>query len=564
MRKMGFGEVWISWIAECLKSATTSVLVNGSPTSEISMTRGLRQGDPLSPLLFLIAAEGLNGLIQKAKQLGMFSGVKVGKDAVEISHLQYADDTLLVGEATTQNIKSMKFIMRIFECFSGLKVNFAKSNLIGINVDDAWLEQMALRLHCKIGKIPFIYLGLPVGANPRRAATWKPVIEAIRRKLTSWKPKLLSLGSRIVLLKSVLSSLPTYYLSLFKAPKKVIKKIISLQRIFLWGGSEESRKIPWVAWDKVCREKTMGGLGVRRIEEFNFALLGKWRWYMLENNVRLWKVVLKSLYGSIGMGGETGLREGKFSTGSKWWVDLGTVFVGQGNRNWFGQGVEKIVGNGRETMFWHDIWVNDAPLSTKFCRLYNISTGKQHTIEQMGEWIGNTWTWKLPWRRRLFIWEQTLYDELMDEIQNIQISKDKQDSWRWKQSKDGIYSVKSAYSVLTSEPNRVAKTCYNLIWNNSVPLKVSGFSWQLLEKKLPTRGNLAAKNISLRGNNASCPLCGDCIESEEHVFFTCNFATAVWKNCSSWWGVSTARLATPTKHLMQQWGMFNGEITRSI
>lgn len=94
----------------------------------------------------------------------------------------------------------------------------------------------------------------------------------------AWQPKLLSFGARIILVKSVLSSLPTYFFSLFKAPKKVIKKPTSLQRNFIWAGNGESRKIHWVAWEKVCREKNKGGLGIRKLGEFNLAMLGKWRW----------------------------------------------------------------------------------------------------------------------------------------------------------------------------------------------------------------------------------------------------------------------------------------------
>lgn len=233
MRSLGFGEIWIGWMRECLSTARVAVLFNGSPSNEVTMCRGLCQGDPFSPLLFLIAGEGLNGIIKEAKRHGMINGVKVGKEKVEITNLQYADDTNLVGEASEKEVISMKAVMRIFEIVSGLKVNFAKSRLIGVNVDEEWLSHMADLLNCGKGQIPFKYLGLPVGANPRRCDTWKPVIDSVKKKLKSWSPNLLSFGARLVLVRHVLSSLPTYFFSLFKAPKAIINQITSLQRNFL-------------------------------------------------------------------------------------------------------------------------------------------------------------------------------------------------------------------------------------------------------------------------------------------------------------------------------------------
>lgn len=135
MGKTGFSTVWRQWMMECVSSATISVLVNGSPTDEFGLGRGLRQGDPLSPFLFLIVAEGLSVMMKKVMANGMFRGYKLGESALEISHLQYADDTLLVGETTWENIWAIKCILQLFEVTSGLKVNFSKSQVLGFNLE---------------------------------------------------------------------------------------------------------------------------------------------------------------------------------------------------------------------------------------------------------------------------------------------------------------------------------------------------------------------------------------------------------------------------------------------
>jgi hypothetical protein len=176
LRRFGFCEKWIGWIRACIFGGNLSVLINGSPTREIRIHRGLKQGDPLAPFLFLLVAEGFGGAMKRAGDLGMFKGFKIGGDGPSISHLQYADDTLCIGEASVDNLWSLKAILRGFERASGLKVNFWKSSLMGINVDDNFMELASHFFNCIRGGIPFKYLGLPVGANPRRVSTWSPMV----------------------------------------------------------------------------------------------------------------------------------------------------------------------------------------------------------------------------------------------------------------------------------------------------------------------------------------------------------------------------------------------------
>ena len=219
MSKMGFSSLWRKWIKECVCTATTSVLVNGSPTDEFPLGRGLRQGDPLSPFLFLLAAEGFNVLMESLNRANLFSGFQVGVNALTtVSHLQFEDDTLILGDKSWANIRAMRAILLLFQSLSGLKVNFSKSYLVGVNVASSWLTEAAMVLNCKVGFIPFVYLGMPIGGNSRRLSFWEPLLNRIKSRLSGWSSKHLSFGGRLILLKSVLSSLPVYALSFFKAP----------------------------------------------------------------------------------------------------------------------------------------------------------------------------------------------------------------------------------------------------------------------------------------------------------------------------------------------------------
>jgi hypothetical protein len=229
MQKMRFPTLWRKWIRECVCTATTSVLVNGSPTDEFPLERGLRQGDPLSPFLFLLAAEGLSVMMRAMVQSNIFTGYSVGStNPSVISHLQFADDTLLMGAKSWANVRALRAVLVLFEKVSGLKVNFHKSMLVGVNINDSWLAEAAAVLGCVVGKVPFLYLGLPIGGKPQHLSFWEPVLTRIRTRLSGWKSRFLSFGGRLILLKSVLTSLPVYALSFFKAPSGIIPSIESL------------------------------------------------------------------------------------------------------------------------------------------------------------------------------------------------------------------------------------------------------------------------------------------------------------------------------------------------
>ena len=208
-------------------------MINGSTTREFVPERGLRQGDPLAPFLFNIAAEGLTGLMRTAVSKNLFSSYKAGRQKEEINILQYADDTLFFGTATTANVRVMKSILRIFELVSGLKINYAKSQFgcLGKSLD--WCREAASYLNCGQLEFPFSYLGIPVGSTSKSWDVWQPLISKFESKVAKWKQRCLSMGGRIFL-----TALPIYLLSFFKIPKKVVHKVVSIPHLVLvkWNG----------------------------------------------------------------------------------------------------------------------------------------------------------------------------------------------------------------------------------------------------------------------------------------------------------------------------------------
>lgn len=162
------------------------VLVNSCLTQEISIQMGLKQGDCLAHFLFLLVAKGLSGLISRVVNLHLFSCFRVGSSSdLVVSHIQYADETIIVTDAYIDNLWAIKAILRGFERASSLKVNFSKSNLIGVNFGSTFLDLACDFLHCNRESPLFKYTVLHVGANPRIFVTWEPLVNLIIRRIHS-------------------------------------------------------------------------------------------------------------------------------------------------------------------------------------------------------------------------------------------------------------------------------------------------------------------------------------------------------------------------------------------
>nr|KYP50529.1 Putative ribonuclease H protein At1g65750 family [Cajanus cajan] len=469
--KMGFGERWVKWMEACIYGV-----------------------DPLSPFLFLIAAEGLGGLVRSAVSKGLFKGIKVG-DGPEISLLQFADDTLLIGEATERNLWTLKAVLRCFELISGLKVNFHKSCLIGVKVDQDFLSTAAAFLNCKVGTLPFRYLGLYVGDKPRRTVAWERLLEVLHNKLASWKHKYVSIGGRVTLLNVVLNSLPLHYLSFWKMPLSVIKEVVKIQRRFLWSGVKESSKICWVKWDQVCKPIKEGGLGIKNVAWFNMSLLGKWVWRGLKFPNSLWVQVLKAWYGEF----SSVMRHDSVDPkASDWWKDV--AWVCQQADFWVDASLNCVIGDGTTIRFWVDKWVGGVALAEVFPRLFFATANKESKTSENGRFVED-----------MFVW-------------NCDTSR--------------AYTVKSAYGFLhdyfstgSAVDNSVVLALRHM-WKALVPKKASVFSWQLLLQALSVCKGLMKRGMLFL--NESCALCNYEDEEEKHLFLHCSISSSIWYSIWYW------------------------------
>ncbi|XP_023738523.1 uncharacterized protein LOC111886502 [Lactuca sativa] len=296
MEQMKFGTKWRLWIRGCLESAKASVIINGSPTIEFPMTKGVQQCDPLSPFLFIIAMEGLNMAMKTAVEKGVFEGIRFSNSNICLSHLFYADDALFIGEWSRRNIANLARILRCFHIVSGLKVNFNKCKVFGVGAPSLEVLHWSAPLGCEPSSLPFTYLGIPVGDNMNLKKAWRPIIEKFRSKLSSWKAKSLSFGGRVTLAKAVLGHLPSYFMSIFRVPKGVIDTLEKIRRTFIWSKEYNKKGISWVGWDKIIAPKKVGGIGLGSIYSLNISLLAKWLWRLKSDSSVLWAKVIRGVH----------------------------------------------------------------------------------------------------------------------------------------------------------------------------------------------------------------------------------------------------------------------------
>jgi hypothetical protein len=332
--------------------------------------RGVRQGDPLSPLLFVLAAGFLQSILNKAMNLGILSAPLQVNSCPDFPVIQYADDTLVLMPANARQLICLKALLNSFAPATGLKVNYAKSFLVPNNIEEDRVQIFTNTMNCARGQFPFTYLGLPLGLQKPTVEQCLPIVSKVAKLLVGLATFMTQAG-KILLVKSVLASLPIFFMCCLDSPITIKKQIIKYLRHCLWTSPDlEDRRPAMVAWSTVCRPKDQGGLGIMDIYVQNKALLMKNLHKFFNRHDIPWVNLIWETYYS------NGHMPGEQQVGSFWWrANLALI-------DQYKAIARCNVGDGKSALFWKDLWHFNI-LKIKFPLLFTFVINPQASVHQV-------------------------------------------------------------------------------------------------------------------------------------------------------------------------------------
>lgn len=507
--RFGFHETWVSWIMTCVTSISYSYLINGAAQGKFIPSRGIRQGDPLSPYLFILCTEVLSGLCKKAQLQGDVVGVKVARNCPAINHLLFADDTMFFSSTDPRSCASLIAILKKYEEASGQFINLDKSAITFSSKTPGEArrrvrEQLQILNEGGIGK----YLGLPEHFGRKKRDIFASLVDRIRQRSHSWTSRFLSGAGKLILLKTVLTAMPTYSMSCFKLPLSLCKQIQSVLTRFWWDVSPDVRKMCWVSWQKLTKPKGAGGLGFREIVQFNDALLAKLSWRVLQNPNSL---LSRTLLGKYCIH-DTFLEVQAPSSVSHGWRG---ILVG---RDLLTKGLGWALGSGRSVPVWREPWLStDEPLAIIGPPTFATRNWCVDSLILPG-----TNEWNFAEIRRVV----PHYEKLIRVL--IPSALAAPDERVWLHNASGVYTTKSGYAIaklFNGTPADLAFNWKKCVWQVDTSPKIRHLLWKANNGALPVGSVLENRGLAA---NIRCKRCDE-IETELHVLFTCPYAVKVWE-----------------------------------
>ncbi|GJV56857.1 RNA-directed DNA polymerase, eukaryota, reverse transcriptase zinc-binding domain protein [Tanacetum coccineum] len=467
----------IKWIMVCVRIAAFTINVNNERVGYFKGGRFLRQGDLISPYIFTLVMEVFTLILHKQiSKSGSFKYHWGCKD-LQISHLCFADDLLVLCHGDFKSIHVVKSALDIFSSVLGLRPNIGKSAIIFGNVKEQVRNETLAILPFKIGSLTVTYLGVPLITKSLTFTDCKCLIDKVKEKVSNWKNKLLSYAGRLQLITSILSSMQVYRASVFILPKSVIKEINKLLKGFLWCQGELSKGKAKVTWKQICRPKDEGDMGIKSLEVWNEVLMTKHLW-----NVATLKESLWVKWTNINrVRGESIWIIDCDKNASQGWKQILKL------RDKMRNHIISKIGDGSSVFLWHDKWWGP-DLITKFIPLEVIrnagfdSKMKVKDMVHKGKFLWCTKDQKYVSNYTNRVW----YD------------------WKIENAKVDWHKV---------------------IWFSNCTPKHSFIMWIAILGRLTTQERLQKWYPE---KQMSCTFCGTCPDSTNHLFFECSYLRTVW------------------------------------
>ncbi|KAL7235947.1 hypothetical protein ACSBR1_019263 [Camellia fascicularis] len=364
--------------------------------------------------------------------------------------------------------------------------------------------------YCGITLTPNLgkYLGVPLLHSRVNSQISNNILEKIQQKLSNWKANNLSLAGRATVIQAVSSLIHSYIMQTAKLPQRICKQIDKINRNFLWGDQENRKKVHLVSWKQVCKAKQEGGLGLKRAEDQNIALLAKLGWKMLSDPSSIWTAVLKGKYLQNEALSDWPITRSVFHT---WRSIIKT-------RELLKKGVRWTVGDGKSISIWHDYWCGQGTIAEQCTGDPSLPNMKVVDI------IQEDGSWKIE-EIVDFIPQSVLQSILQIHLaQFVTVT----DTPHWKGATTSNFSVSAAYNLLTNTAESTSMVDWHWIWKLKIPQKLKGFCWLILHGRLLTNQQRRIKGLT---TDDLCPRCKLSSEDLHHLLRECPKAKAIW-NCT--------------------------------
>ncbi|XP_045810455.1 uncharacterized protein LOC123904892 [Trifolium pratense] len=510
LTEVGYPLEWINVVMTSVTSVRTNVKWNGVRAEYFQPQQGIRQGDPISPYLFVICMDKLSHLITQGVQEGEWKPMRAGKNGPFISHLMFADDLLLFVEATSTQMNVVLRILGQFCQLSGQQVSHEKTSImfsknVGHQVREELLLLSGFNVTPSLGK----YLGVPlVGRAPRRS-DYNYLLDQVKSKLSAWKAKQLSFAGRVTLLKSVIEAIPIYPMMTTPIPKACLNEIQKIQRAFIWGDEDGSRKYHAVSWDTVTKPKAHGGLGIRRLINMNKACLMKLGWALRTGQQALWIDVVKGKYVRQNSSIEDPIVRAQDST---LWKSLSTALHNFHMYEFW------TIGDGATVNAWSDHWL----LYGRPIKDLGIVIPHELHGWKVKDLVDNNGVWKVD---DLSTWlPQNIINRLFAIVPPKNVAA--ADRLAWRGTTDGKFSIASAYTMLCNFNDDEWDVVWRRVWRLQVPERVRSFIWLVKHDRLLTNYRKSKMNVC----TPWCKHCVDIVEDTMHVLRDCPLAKVIWCN----------------------------------
>ncbi|XP_021843644.2 uncharacterized protein [Spinacia oleracea] len=519
LKGYGFSDRWVGLVSECITTVSYKALINGRTTRGFKPKCGLRQGDPLSPYLFLFCMDIFSRMLTLGESIGLFKGIKVSRRAPSINHLFFADDAMLFFKADEESCVNLKKIIEDFGRISGQQLNYKKTH---VKFSPHMKEESRARYKAilLIGEVEKLgnHLGAPIDLGRKKAEEFQLLIDKIQNKILVWSSLHLSQPMKVILIQSVLMSVVSHVMRCLKIPAAVTNKIDALVTRFFWAGKGE-KGLHWVSRGIIQKPREDGGLGIRAAAMLNDAMLFKQVQRLVNNPQLLITRVISSFdgRGNNVLGGDEGKGRGAS------WGRRG-LYIAQGK---FSRGLVWKVGNGDKVLASSMAWVGGQVPEVRSNQLLGPSA-KWRVSEFIER--GSS-TWKPDLVRSRFVWKDAC------SILAMEIPKGEVEDFKyWKYSRSGRFTISSGYQFLykeSAEDTRILNDnelkAIRIVWKMNILPKWKYFMWKIFYNGLAVKVNLVRRGMDC---DLECSYCGCQEEDLQHVLRFCSVAYLSWVNCS--------------------------------